>query len=32
LINTMIKLHDTMDLNSKNKENKDPGFNRLELY
>jgi hypothetical protein len=30
LINTMIKLHDTMDKNTKNKEEKDPGFNRLE--
>lgn len=32
LINTMIKLHDTMDRNSKNKEDKDPGFNRLEVH
>jgi hypothetical protein len=30
LINTMIKLHDTMDKTTKNKEEKDPGFNRLE--
>jgi hypothetical protein len=26
----MIKLHDTMDKTTKNKEEKDPGFNRLE--
>jgi hypothetical protein len=32
LINTMIKLHDTIDKNSKNKEEKDPGFTRLELH
>jgi hypothetical protein len=32
LINTMIKLHETMDKSSKIKEEKDPGFNRLELH
>jgi hypothetical protein len=32
LINTMIKLHDTMDKSSKNKEDKEPGFNRLESH
>jgi len=32
LINTMIKLHDTIDKNSKNKEEKDPGFIRLKLH
>jgi hypothetical protein len=28
----MIKLHDTMDRNSKNKEDEDPGFTRLEQH
>jgi hypothetical protein len=28
----MIKLHETMDKNSKNKEDKDPGFGRLESH
>jgi hypothetical protein len=32
LINTMIKLHNTMDKTSKNKEEKEPGFNRLESH
>jgi hypothetical protein len=32
LINTMIKLHESMDKSSRNKEDKDPGFNRLELH
>jgi hypothetical protein len=32
LINTMIKLHDTMDKSSKNKEDKEPGFKRLESH
>jgi hypothetical protein len=32
LINSMIKLHDTMDRNSKSKEDKDPGFKRIELH
>jgi hypothetical protein len=30
LINTMIKLHDSMDKSSKMKEEKEPGFKRLE--
>jgi hypothetical protein len=30
LINTMIKLNDTMDKSSRTREEKDPGFNRLE--
>lgn len=32
LINTMIKLHDTMDKTSKTKEEKKPGFKRLESH
>jgi hypothetical protein len=32
LINTVFKLHDTMDRHTKNKEDKDPGFKRLELH
>ena len=32
LINTMIKLHDTMDKTSKIKEDKEPGFKRLESH
>jgi len=32
LINTMIKLHDTMDKSSKSKEDKEPGFKRLESH
>jgi hypothetical protein len=32
LINTIIKLHDTMDKSSKSKEEKEPGFNRLESH
>jgi hypothetical protein len=32
MINTMIKLHESMDKSSKNKEDKDPGFNRLKLH
>jgi hypothetical protein len=32
LINTMIKLQDTIDKNKKNKEEKDPEFNRLEEH
>jgi hypothetical protein len=32
LINTMIKLHDTIDKSSKNKEYKEPGFKRLETH
>jgi hypothetical protein len=32
LINTMIKLHDTINKSSRNKEEKDPGFTRLELH
>jgi hypothetical protein len=32
LINTMIKLHDTMDKSSRSKEEKEPGFNRLEAH
>jgi hypothetical protein len=32
LINTMITLHDTMDKSSKSKEEKEPGFNRLEAH
>ena len=32
LINTMIKLHDTMDKTSKSKEEKELGFKRLELH
>jgi hypothetical protein len=32
LINTMIKLHDTMDKTSKSKEDKEPGFSRLESH
>jgi hypothetical protein len=28
----MIKLHDTMDKSSKHKEDKEPGFNRLESH
>jgi hypothetical protein len=32
MINTMIKLHESMDKSSKNKEDKDPGFNRRELH
>ncbi len=32
LINTMLKIHDAMDKNAKNKEEKDPGFMRLELH
>jgi hypothetical protein len=35
-INTMLKLHDTMDCNnlkqSKEKDEREPGFNRLELH
>jgi hypothetical protein len=30
LISAMIKLHETMDKNAKNKEDEDPGFCRLE--
>jgi hypothetical protein len=32
LINTMIKLHDSMDKTSKSKEEKEPGFTRLESH
>jgi len=32
LINTMMKLHDTMDKSSKTKEEKEPGFKRLESH
>jgi hypothetical protein len=32
LINTMIKLHDTMDKSSRSKEEKEPGFNRLKAH
>lgn len=32
LINTMLKLHDTMDKTSKTREEKEPGFNRLEAH
>jgi hypothetical protein len=32
LINTMRKLHDTMDKTSKSKEEKKPGFKRLETH
>jgi len=32
LINTMIKLHDMIDKSSKNKEDKEPGFKRLETH
>jgi len=32
LINTMIKLHDTMDKNSKTRKENDPGFHRLESH
>jgi hypothetical protein len=32
LINTMIKLHDSMDKMSKTKEKKEPGFKQLESY
>ncbi len=32
LTNTMLKIHDAMDKNAKNKEEKDPGFMRLELH
>jgi hypothetical protein len=32
LINTMRKLHDTMDKNYKSKEEKEPGFKRLETH
>ncbi|MFN9983583.1 MAG: hypothetical protein ACK53Y_26900, partial [bacterium] len=32
LINTMIKLHDTMDKSLKRKEEKEPGFNCLESH
>ena len=32
LINTMIKLHDTMDKSSKTKGEKEPGFKRLESH
>jgi len=32
LINTMIKLHDSMDKSSKMKEEKEPGFKRLESH
>ncbi|MFN9981764.1 MAG: hypothetical protein ACK53Y_17695, partial [bacterium] len=31
-INTMKKLHDTMDKSSKSKEEKEPGFKRLEAH
>jgi hypothetical protein len=31
-INTMKKLHDTMDKSSKSKEEKEPGFRRLEAH
>jgi len=32
LINTMIKLHDTMDKSLKTKEEKEPGFKHLESH
>jgi hypothetical protein len=32
LINTMIKLHDTMDRTSNSKRDKEPGFKRLESH